>query len=330
MIRERPLMNVVSAVMAVLAILAGPRTRASQQAVSPQGPPLGPTPPTFKTGVDLVTVSVIVKNRDGKPVTGLSRHDFELTDAGRVRDIADFRSEPAPISLAVLLDTSGSMQIEPKWVNARDAITRLAAELQTGRDRIALLTFDNELHEVQPFTTNPADAVRKLGSVRPWGSTAVFDAVVQAGRTLDTQGESRRAVIVVTDGLDNRSKSNAAGASAVVSSVDMPVYTIVVSSAHDRTDAEAVSGDKFAVRPAGSLENLSQWTGGALFQGGTPIESDAAVRQIVSELRHQYLMSFESSAPEGWHPLTVRVREGKFVVRTRSGYVAGPRAGGRS
>jgi len=313
-------LGAVVTTVAMLAGIAGDDTRASQQT---------PAPPTFKGGVDLVTVSVIVKNRDGKPVTGLSRHDFELTDAGRVRDIADFRSEAAPVSLAVLLDTSGSMQIDPKWANARDAITKLTAELEPGRDRVALLTFDNELHEVQPFTTNPDDVVRKLRSVRPWGSTAVYDAVVQAGRTLKTQGESRRAVIVVTDGLDNRSKSNAAGASAVVSAVDMPVYTIVVSSTQDRSEEEAVSGDRFAVRSAG-LENLSQWTGGALFQGGTPAGADIAARQIVSELRHQYLMSFESSAPEGWHPLTVRVREGKFVVRTRSGYVAGPRAGGRS
>src|SRR5512138_1466293 len=263
--------NIVSAAaVALLVGVAGEHTRAS----SPQTPtPLGPTPPTFKTGVDLVTVSVIVKNRDGKPVTGLSRRDFELTDAGRVRDIADFRSEPAPISLAVLLDTSGSMQIDPKWSNARDAIAKLAAELQPGRDRISLLTFDTELHEVQPFTTNPGDVLRRLDSVRPWGSTALYDAVVQAGRTLAAQGESRRAVIVVTNGLDNRSRSTAAGASAVVSAVDMPVYTIVVASANDRAEEEAVSGDRFAVRSAGSLENLSQWTGGALFQGSAPADS---------------------------------------------------------
>jgi len=250
--------------------------------------------------------------------------------AGRVRNLADFRSEPAPVSLAVLLDTSGSMQIDPKWANAREAITRLAAELETGRDQIALLTFDDELHEVQPYTTTPSDVVRGLHSVRPWGSTALYDAVVQAGRTLATQGASRRAVVVVTDGLDNRSRSTAAGASAVVSSVDMPVYTIVVTSAHDRAEEEAVAGDRSATRPAGTLENLSQWTGGALFQGSTRAESDAAVRQIVSELRYQYVLSFESGTPAGWHPLTVRVRDGKYVVRTRSGYVAGPRASGQS
>jgi Ca-activated chloride channel homolog len=310
----------------ILAMLAG--VVAIPGAAPPQQPAGGL--PTFKTGVDLVTLSVVVRNRDGRPVTGLSRQDFELTDAGRVRSISDFRSEPAPVSLAVLLDTSGSMQIDPKWPNARDAITRLAGELLTGRDQIALLTFDDELHEVQPYTKTPSEVVRKLHSVRPWGSTALYDAVVQAGRTLAAQGESRRAVVVVTDGIDNRSRSTAATASAVVSAVDMPVYTIVVTSAHDRAEDEAVAGDRSGTRSAGTLENLSQWTGGALFPGGSPGESDAAARQIVSELRHQYVMSFESSAPAGWHPLTVRVRDGKYVARTRSGYVAGPRASGQS
>jgi VWFA-related protein len=315
----------VPGVPVILAMLVG---FVSAATATPQQTP--GTPPTFKAGVDLVTVSVVVKNREGKPVTGLTRQDFELTDAGRVRNISDFRSDAARVSLAVLLDTSGSMQIDPKWTNAIDAITRLSAELQTGRDQIALLTFDNELHEVQPYTTTPADVVRKLHSVRPFGSTALYDAVVQAGRTLVAQGESRRAVIVVTDGLDNRSRSTAASASAVVSAVDMPVYTIVVTSPHDRAEDEGVAGDRSGTRPAGTLENLSQWTGGALFQGGTAAESETAVRQIVAELRHQYVMSFESSAPAGWHPLTVRVRDGKLVVRTRSGYVAGPRAGGQS
>jgi VWFA-related protein len=313
----------VSAILAMLVGVGGIGSATPEQTPAPP-------PPTFKAGVDLVTVSVVVKNREGKPVTGLSRQDFELTDAGRVRNIADFRSEPARLSLAVLLDTSGSMQIEPKWANALDAITRLAADLQAGHDQIALLTFDNELHEVQPYTTTPSDVVRKLHSVHPWGSTALYDAVVQAGRTLATQGESRRAVVVVTDGLDNRSRSTAATASAVVSAVDMPVYTIVVTSEHDRAEDEGVGGDRSVIRSASPLQNLSQWTGGALFQGSTAAESDAAARQIVAELRYQYVMSFESSAPAGWHPLMVRVRDGKFMVRTRSGYVAGPRAGGKS
>src|SRR6478609_5342597 len=73
-----------------------------------------PAPPTFKASVDLVSVSVVVKKK-GKPVTGLSRKDFELFDSGRLRDIADVRSEASSVSIAVLLDTSGSMRISGKW-----------------------------------------------------------------------------------------------------------------------------------------------------------------------------------------------------------------------
>ena len=114
-------------------------------------------PPTFKAGVDLVSVSVTVKNQKGRPVTGLSRKDFELLDSGRVKNISDFRAEASPVSVAVLLDTSGSMHISGKWAAARDAVAKLSAELEAGRDHIALFAFDNELHVVQPFTTSPAD-----------------------------------------------------------------------------------------------------------------------------------------------------------------------------
>ena len=285
-----------------------------------------PQPPTFKAGVDLVSVSVIVKNQKGRPVTGLSRKDFELFDAGRMRDIADFRAEASPVSVAVLLDTSGSMHIGGKWAAARDAVTMLAGELQPGRDHIALFAFDNELRVVQPFTTSPGDVVKALAKVHPWGSTAMFDAVSETGKRLEAEGGMRRAIVVITDGFDNRSRLDATDVSASASAIDVPVYSFVLSSAND-----AINGDSGVLTPSrGTLDDLSRWTGGASFVSGTPLATTTAVKQIVTELRHQYVMSFESGTPAGWHPLLVRVHEGNnFVVRTRSGYMAGPRSSGR-
>src|SRR5262249_38686979 len=153
----------VPVILAMFAGLANARTALPQQPAA--------SAPTFKAGGDLVTLRVVVKSRGGRPGKGLTPPGFVFGGARPGRSLADFRSEPAPVSLAVLLDTSGSMQIDPKWANAREAITRLAAELETGRDQIALLTFDDELHEVQPYTTTPSDVVRGLHSVRPWGST---------------------------------------------------------------------------------------------------------------------------------------------------------------
>ena len=289
-----------------------------------------PQPPTFKAGVDLVSVSVVVKNHKGRPVTGLSRKDFELFDSGRMRDIADFRSEASAVSVAMLLDTSGSMRISGKWDAAREAVAKLAAELERGRDHIALFTFDNELHVVQPFTTSPSEAVDALNKVQPWGSTAMFDAVSETGKRLAEEGGMRRAIVVITDGLDNRSRLDATDVSAAASAIDVPVYSFVVTSPADHLNETIVSESGTLTRSRGTLEDLSRWTGGTAFVSATPTETSTAVRQIVTELRHQYVMTFESGAPAGWHPLLVRVHEGNnFVVRTRSGYMAGPRSSGR-
>jgi VWFA-related protein len=287
-------------------------------------------PPTFKTGVDLVSVSVVVKNQKGRPVTGLSRKDFELFDSGRLRDIADFRSDDSAVSVAVLLDTSGSMRISGKWNAARDAVAKLAAELERGRDHVALFAFDNELRTVQPFTTTPSQVVDALSRVQPWGSTAMFDAVSETGKRLAEEGGMRRAIVVITDGLDNRSRLDATDVSAAASAIDVPVYSFVVSSPLDQ-QSEAIASESGALtRSRGTLEDLSRWTGGAAFVSVTPLEASTAVKQIVTELRHQYVMTFESGTPAGWHPLLVRVHEGNnFVVRTRSGYMAGPRLSGR-
>ena len=307
-------------VAAALAVSFGVLVRAGQE----------PSPPTFKTGVDLVSVSVVVKNHKGKPVTGLSRKDFELFDSGRMRDIADFRSEASAISVAVLLDTSGSMHISGKWNAAREAVTRLAAELENGRDHIALFAFDNELHVVQPFTTSPDAVVKALGKVQPWGSTAMFDAVSETGRKLAEEGGMRRAIVVVTDGLDNRSRLDATDVSAAASAIDVPVYSFVVSSLLDKNTEALASESGALTKSRGTLDDLSRWTGGNAYVSASPMDTEIAVKQIVTELRHQYVISFESGASAGWHPLLVRVHEGNdFVVRTRSGYMAGPR-GGRS
>ncbi len=291
-----------------------------------------PAPPTFKAGVDLVSVSVVVNNQKGRPVTGLLRKDFELFDSGRMKSIADFRAEASAVSVAVLLDTSGSMHISGKWAAARDAVAKLSAELEAGRDHIALFAFDNELHVLQPFTTSPADIVSAAGKVQPWGSTAMFDAVSETGKRLAEEGGMRRAIVVITDGLDNRSRLDATDVSAAASAIDVPVYSFVVSSMLDQDHInDAIASESGALtKSRGTLDDLSRWTGGASFVSTTPMDTATAVRQIITELRHQYVMTFESGAPAGWHPLLVRVHEGNnFVVRTRSGYMAGPRSGGR-
>src|SRR5205814_2966963 len=168
---------------------------------------------------------------------------------------------------------SGSMHISGKWNAAREAVAKLAAELEHGRDHVALFAFDNELHVLQPFTTSPSDVVAALDKAQPWGSTAMFDAVSGTAKRLDAEGGMRRAIVVITDGLDNRSKLDATDVSAAASAIDVPVYSFVVSSALDldRVNDAIASESGTLTRSRGTLEDLSRWTGGAAFVSATPM-----------------------------------------------------------
>ncbi len=285
--------------------------------------------PTFTGGVDVVTVNVVVNTRNGRPVAGLSRADFNLMDAGELREIAGFRSEPTPISVAVLFDISGSMGVTSKLSDARNAVKHLASWLEQGRDQIALFAFDTRLVEVQTFTTTPNDVVSRLGSLEPFGSTALYDAIAQTGRRLAAEGGGRRAVVVITDGVDNFSHLTARDVSAVASAIDVPVYVLAIVSPLDHPGTDTALDRRPDAARSHPLEDLARWTGGTLFFSSAPAHASVAARQIVTELRQQYVMTFEPSARAGWHPLVVSTRNTDLVVRARSGYVAGPRVSGQ-
>jgi hypothetical protein len=110
--------------------------------------------------------------------------------------------------------------------------------------------------------------------------------------------------------------------SGIASSIDVPVYIFVIVSAIDNP-AEEIAGPLAEALLEGELANLAAWTGGHLFAASTIVQRSVAARQIVDELRHQYLIAFESSGQPGWHPLVVRARSKDLVVRARSGYYAG-------
>lgn len=311
-------MRLICAALTALVVWGPPRWRPAAQEQ--------PQEPTFKGGVDLVTVSVVVQNRSGRPVTNLSRADFEIVDAGEPRAIADFRSEAAPISVAVLFDVSGSMDVARKLPAAREAVRHLVSWLDPGPDQVALFTFDTRLQEVQPFTAVLSDAVRRLDTVQAFGSTSLYDAIAQTSRRLAARGGSRRAVVVVTDGLDTNSHLTPSEVSGIASAIDVPVYILAVVSPLDHHGTDAAV-DRSSDSPlAGPLDNLARWTGGALFVASAPAHASVAARQIVTELRQLYLIAFEPSERAGWHPLEIRTRDTHLIVRARSGYIAGSRA----
>jgi Ca-activated chloride channel family protein len=286
-----------------------------------------PTPAlTFRGGVSRVVLGVTVRTKQGKAVTGLTQSDFQLVDSGEPRRIAEFRTAESPVSLGLLVDFSGSMDVAAKRDAARANAFQLLSSMTPGVDEAGLYVFDKELREVQGLAPVPGDILAQLDSVRrPFGATSLFDAIAETGRRLRDRGGPRRAVVALTDGGDNASRMTPTEVSALASGIDVPVYIIVVVSEFDleRTNPATSTDDRLQRVLEGPLANLARWTGGEIFSGFSPAQSNIAARQIVSELRQQYFIAFEPDPRPGWHPIEVRTREKDHVVRTRSGYVVG-------
>jgi Ca-activated chloride channel family protein len=288
---------------------------------------LAPAPqdrPTFKAGVDRVTVTAVVQTESGQPVTGLTREDFVILDNGRPQPILEFRSEPTPATVALLADFSGSMKLAGKIPVVREAAADLLAGLAPGVDRVGLFAFDTRLHELQPIETLSEDILQHLERLRPFGSTSLYDAVSETGKVLAADGSTRRAIVVLTDGGENSSRLSVAQVARAASGIDVPVYIVVVLTQLDRPGLGRGEAREIASELAsGRLGNLAHWTGGDIYLAWSAIESAEVAGRIVDELRHQYFIGFapDTSRP-GWHPIEVRTQREDLIVRARSGYVA--------
>lgn len=300
-------------------------------AVAVAGSPLyGQDPvPTFRTGVSLVSVNAVVKDRRGRTVRNLKRDDFQILENGAARPIVDFDfSDSGPVSFGVLVDQSGSMKLSNNLGAAREVIRHLLAWFDAGKDEVALFAFDQRLREVQPFTTSSTAIIDALPRLSAYGTTALYDAIASAAERLEARSTSRRAVIVVTDGLDTASTKTIEDVSGMASAIDVPVYVVVVTTPSNHptrgTAPLQSEGEPIATR----LANLAAWTGGDMLIASTPAETSLIARRLVIDLRHQYQLAFESSTRAGWHQVAVRTRNPDLQVRARSGYFAQPSSNG--
>jgi Ca-activated chloride channel family protein len=296
----------------ILLLNLGPNTAKAQEPISGTA---------FKSSVDLVRVAAVVRDRKGRFVQDLTVRDFEVLDGGLTRHIADFRPDIAGVSVAVLFDVSGSM--EGHMPNAREAASHVLSWLDASLDEAAIFTFDTHLDERTPFTTGLKTLPNVLTEVVPFGATSLHDAIAKTARKVGAREGRRRAVVVLTDGNDTASTLTPSQVSAIASGIDVPVYIfgIVPSIDNPNGDSSAQLVERSAF--TGPLADLAAWTGGHVFVASTPGQRSIAARQIIDELRHQYIIAFESSGKPGWHPLVVRARNKDLIVRARSGYIAG-------
>lgn len=283
-------------------------------------------PPTkFRSSVDVVSVSAVVKDRKGKFVRNLQPRDFTVVEEGQEKKVLDFRAETdGPVKLGLLVDASGSMRVGNKAVDATLTARQLFSAMRPS-DEAALFSFDTQLDRVSDFTSDTVALDGALAQLNtPFGQTSLYDAIGQAAdfvakRSRDAGGLAQRtALVVLTDGIDTRSRNTTEQVAAAASRIDVPVYIIAVMA--------PIDDPRVDVNPAfdvSGLRQLARGTGGDMFIATAPAHANIAARQIVDELRHQYVLAFEASARAGWRPVEVRARNTKYVVRARTGYAAG-------
>lgn len=282
----------------------------------------GQEPPKFRSGVAVVSIAAVVRDSQNRIVRGLSPADFQVLEHGHPRPIVGFQvSDDGPATVALLFDVSGSMRVAANLEAGQRVVDHLLEWMKPGIDEAALFTFDKRLRQDVAFTGN-LDRIRDaVGRLQALGQTSLYDAVAETAKRVGSRPSPRRAVVVITDGIDTSSTLTSPEVSGLASAIDVPVYVIAVVSPLDHPGGPiAAVPDMLA---ATNLSNLAYWTGGDVTFVSAPAQATDAARELIADLRHQYLLAIEPAGEPGWRPLEVTTRREGDTVKARSGYMVG-------
>ena len=259
------------------------------------------------SGVSAVKVTATVKDGDGRFVPGLKPADFTVFEANAQQEITGFAAEKADVSVALALDTSGSMAaaIGSVKVLAKEFLNLLPPTWPA-----SVLAFDNSVFVIAPPGMSPEERARHIDLIRAWGGTALYNAVLRSLEEVEP-GEGRKAVVVFTDGADRSSTVDVDELRRAIESSDAVIYFVA-------------SGEAAGNRPMMKVvEDLAAISGGRVLRGQNDAELARAFTEVREEIRNQYLLTYVPArlAPVGtWRPLSVKVGCRGCRVRARAGY----------
>ena len=284
------------------------------------GQPQPPQPPTFRAGVDVVSLNVTVSDRDGRFVTGLAPEEFLVYEDGVLQEITFFSRRQLPIALALLIDTSASM--DERMTTAQTAAIGFARRLRP-EDLAEVIDFDNRVDILQTFTNDLDKLELAIRQTSAGGSTSLYNALYTSLRELaraplSVEEIRREAIIVLSDGEDTSSVVAYEEVLELAKRSETSIYTIGLKSEDD--------GSRTGFREADFvLRQLAQETGGRSFFPDTADELGQIYEQISDELSSQYSLGYSSANPlrnGRWRRLVVRVEREELTARTKQGYYA--------
>jgi len=268
--------------------------------------------------VDLVLVPVTVTDPMNRLVTGLEQEDFQIFENGGQQKIKTFASEDAPVSIGIIFDLSGSMT--SKLVRARESIIQFI-KTANPQDEFFVIGFNDRPELIEDFTNSVEDIQARLATVRSGHRTALLDAIYYGMSKMRDAKHDRKALLVVSDGGDNRSRYTEGEVKSQVRESDTEIYSIGVFDPYAATPEER--GGPIL------LNELCEETGGRLFRVDDLSEMSDIAEKISSELRNQYVIGYRPkilvrdgkwrkvkvkiNPPQGLPPLTVHARTGYYA-----------------
>lgn len=283
--------------------------------------------PRFHSGVDLVGLNVVVTDPRGQFVGGLSSSDFAVFEEGVQQDISFFAVVPAPIDLALMLDTSASMT--DKIATVQQAAINFTSVVRPG-DRISVVEIKDAVKIIHPLDENVQSARQAIGATVPRGNTSLYNGLYMILKELMKLGETeneirRQAIVLFTDGEDTTSLVTFDDVMELAKHAGVAVYTInlrtslATSTFYTRSRSQAESG--FAMR------SLAQETGARAFFPTSLGELGGVYGMIADELANQYSVAYvpKNLVRDGsYRRINVRIDRPGLSARTRTGYIAAP------
>jgi Ca-activated chloride channel family protein len=277
--------------------------------------------PVFRSEIALVSLNVAVKGSANKPVPELLVGDFSVFEDMVPQPIVSVSRQRVPLGLALLLDTSASMQdnLGLAQLAASEFVQRMAPA-----DQAAVIAFDTRVQSLQPFTNDVAALQAAIKQTAAGGSTTLYNALYIALKDLEraragTPDEIRRqAIVVLSDGEDTSSLVPFEEVLDLAKRSHTSIYAIGIHSKEPGATQRPSNGD-FVLR------RLTQETGGLAYFPTGAEDLPRIYREVADELTTQYLVAYTpmNSARDGrWRRLNVRVNRPDCVARTRTGYYA--------
>jgi len=272
----------------------------------------------IRMNVDMVLIPVTVTDPMNRLITGLEEDDFQVFESGIQQQIKTFASEDAPVSIGIIFDLSGSMT--SKLIRARESILQFI-KTANPQDEFFVIGFNDRPELMEDFTNAVEDIQARLATVRSGHRTALLDAIYFGVNKMKDARHERKALLVVSDGGDNRSRYTEGEIRAQVRESDVEMYSIGIFEPSAPTPEER-AGPQL-------LDELSEETGGRLFRVDDLAEMGDIAEKISTELRNQYVIGYRPSnltrdgkwrkvkvkvnPPVGLPPLTIHARTGYYA-----------------